>query len=158
MRNVFDFSLHWYTWITIILLLIWFPFGLLLPNHWGWENGVFETIQMLFLLTGIDASLQADKSFPQGHRMRKFWYSTILVWGLVFARELSFGRSLFPYLEMADGSRQEIGFWGLWRIFSLVTPCCEAPKYPFRQEMMMGDGIYIFVFLIAIVTVTRLVP
>lgn len=153
MKGLLDFKLQWYTIVAILLLLIWLPMGLVMPNHWGWENGVLETLQMLFILGGAYASLLAAVSFPVGHRMRKFWYCTIIVWGLVFARELSFGRSFYPYLEMADGSRHEIGFWGLWRIFSFTAPWDRAPEYIFREEMMLGDGIYVFVFLIAIVAV-----
>lgn len=154
---MFDFKWRWYTWVALILLLGAIPLGLIVPLHWGWENGVLETAQMVLLVLGACVSYKTARSFPIGHRMRKFWYWTIPVWALVFTRELSFGRSLFPYFETAGGGRQEMDFWSLWRILGPVAPWNEEPLYPLREEMLIGDAIYLFIFPVAVVTIIALV-
>ena len=152
MKKFFDFEWRWYTWVALAMLLICFPLGFVVPEHWAWENGILETIQMFFLAVGACASFCAAKTFPSGDRMRKFWYWSIGFWVLIFTRELSFGRSFYPFLKTSDGGREEISFWSQWRLFSFSTPWEQEPFFITRKEMLIGDYVYIFVFLAAIVT------
>ena len=156
MKKFYDFKWRWYTWVALVMLLACFPLGRIMPEHWGWENGVLETIQMLLLVLGACASFCVAKTFPPGDRMRKFWFWSIGCWGFVFARELSFGRSFCPFLKTPDGGREMISFWSQWRLFSFSAPWESEPLYIPRDEMLLGDYIYVIVFLAVIVTVLAL--
>ncbi|XER07937.1 hypothetical protein SRRS_35300 [Sporomusa rhizae] len=41
------------TWISILLTVLLFPLGLILPAWWGWENGPLENTQIVILGVGL---------------------------------------------------------------------------------------------------------
>lgn len=85
-----------HTWISLVLLCLWFPLGMYLDESWGWENNLIENSQLVIIVLGAWASFQVSRRFEPKTKLRRFWLWSIAVWGICFARELSWGRSLFP--------------------------------------------------------------
>lgn len=94
--RVFDYKMRIHAWISVFLLSIWIPLGLTLHESWGWENNLIENSQLVIIALGAVASFRVARRFEPKTKLRYFWFWSIGIWALCFARELSWGRSLFP--------------------------------------------------------------
>lgn len=92
------------TWISLLLVVLLFPLGILLPSWWSWENGPIENTQVVILSAGVVLSWSAAHHNRDDNQMRKLWLWTIPVWLLIIGRELSWGRVFFdPVTVGPDG-------------------------------------------------------
>ncbi len=92
------------TWVSLLLVVLLFPLGFLLPGWWGWENEPIENTQVVILGAGAGLSWLAAQHNRDDSEMRKLWLWTIPVWLLLIGRELSWGRVFFdPVFIGPDG-------------------------------------------------------
>ena len=84
----FDFKFYGVTWISLFVCLSIVPMLILMPQTWGYENGVLENIQMavLFFMVWICCTSKINKP------LFKF---IILVLSILIIREVNCGRTLF---------------------------------------------------------------
>lgn len=94
--RIFDYKMRLHAWLALILLSLWGPLGLGLDESWGWENSLIENSQLVIIALGAWTSLRISRRFESKTRLKRFWLWSMAVWGMCFARELSWGRSLFP--------------------------------------------------------------
>ena len=64
------------------------PATIFLPEKFGYENGLIENLQLLFLFAGIFFALRAKTD-------KKFFYFVALVLGILIIREVNCGRTIF---------------------------------------------------------------
>ena len=61
------------TWISLLLVVLLFPLGILLPSWWSWENGPIENTQVVILSAGVVLSWSAAHHNRDDNQMRKLW-------------------------------------------------------------------------------------
>lgn len=84
----FDFKIYPVTILAILAALAIVPCVKFLPTEYGYENGVLENIQMVFLLIAFVLAVTS--------KVRKhFFYFAALVITLISLREINYGRTLF---------------------------------------------------------------
>lgn len=87
-KNHLDFKIYNCTWISIIVAIMVIPCVLFLPQHFGYENGLLENIQMLTLFIGLILAIKAKIN-------KQFFYFVAMVIGILAIREVNCGRTLF---------------------------------------------------------------
>lgn len=83
----FTFQIQFVTGISIIVALLIYP-SLSLPEQFGYENGLFENIQLIILLLGFIISIRAKNN-------KKFFNFVAMVIIILFLREINCGRTIF---------------------------------------------------------------
>ena len=81
------FQIHFVTVISIIATLLIYP-SLFLPEQLGYENSLFENIQLIVLLIGFIISIKAKNN-------KKFFNFVAMVLIILFLREINCGRTIF---------------------------------------------------------------
>jgi hypothetical protein len=84
----FDFRFYGVILPAIICFLAIIPCVMLLPQNFGYENGLLENIQMLILLFCFIAALRAKTN-------KKFFIFLALVITILMLREINCGRTIF---------------------------------------------------------------
>lgn len=87
--------------LLALALLACYPFSVVLPRTWGWENGVLEVAQVLVLLAGAALALRAwgrKRPLP----IAALALSLAPVWIVLAARELSWGAVFMAPLALTD--------------------------------------------------------
>jgi len=84
----FDFKVYPVTIIATIVALSVVPCVKILPETWGYENGILENLQMITLGIGVFLAIFAKTN-------KKFFYFTALIIFLLIAREINYGRTIF---------------------------------------------------------------
>lgn len=80
--------------LSILLIVLGFPLGLMLPGWWGFENGPVENTQAVILVIGfLHAIILFRRADP---RSKRLWLAGIPLWFVLIARELSFGAVFLP--------------------------------------------------------------
>ena len=87
--------------LLLLTLLACDPIARALPAQWGWENGVFENLQVAILLGGFAFALLV---------CRRDWKSPAALlalcvlpfWAIMIARELSWGAVFLPPLDVTS--------------------------------------------------------
>ena len=87
-KRHFDFKIYPVTWLAILSAAIIIPGLKYLPVEYGYENGVLENIQMLFLFIGLILAFSARVN-------KKFFIFAGLVLTILMLREINCGRTLF---------------------------------------------------------------
>lgn len=109
-----DFKVYPVTILAIIAALAIVPCVKFLPAQWGYENGVLENIQMIFLFISLGLALTAKTK-------KHFFKFAALVIILIILREVNYGRTLFfpiPGTENAFYSWKEIKYG--WLVNPLI--------------------------------------
>jgi len=88
----FSFKFYSVTFLALISLLIIFPGILYLPEKLGYENGLFENLQMLILFISCYFALSVKNN-------KKFFIFIFLVLTILILREVNCGRTLFFPIE-----------------------------------------------------------
>ena len=83
-----DFKIYPVTWIAILFALIIIPGLIYFPKEFGYENGILENIQMVFLFIGLILAFNAKVN-------KKFFIFAGLVITIIMLREINCGRTLF---------------------------------------------------------------
>jgi hypothetical protein len=76
------------TWISIVVALLVAPCTMFLPEHFGWENGLIENIQLIVLAIGFIFSVKAKDN-------KQFFYFAAMVIVILLLREVNCGRTIF---------------------------------------------------------------
>lgn len=87
-RNHFNFKIYPVTWIAILSALIIAPGIMYFPKEFGYENGILENIQMVFLFLSLFLAFKAKTN-------KKFFVFVGLVITILMLREINCGRTLF---------------------------------------------------------------
>ena len=87
-KNHFDFRIYPVTILTILTAFAVIPCVKILPETWGYENGILENLQMVTLGIGLFLAISAKAN-------KKFFYFAGLIIFLLIAREVNYGRTLF---------------------------------------------------------------
>ena len=87
-KKHFNFTLQKTTLFTILSAIAIIPSVIFLPEKFGYENGLIENLQLLFLFAGIFFALRAKTD-------KKFFYFVALVLGILIIREVNCGRTIF---------------------------------------------------------------
>ena len=87
-----DFRIYKVTWLSVLTALLIIPCVLFLPEHFGYENGLLENIQMFVLFIGLYLSFFSKTD-------RKFFIFVGLVLTILTLREVNCGRTLFFPIE-----------------------------------------------------------
>lgn len=87
-KNHFDFRIYPVTILAILTALAVTPCVKILPETWGYENGILENLQMVTLGIGLFLAISAKTN-------KKFFYFAGLIIFLLIAREVNYGRTLF---------------------------------------------------------------
>ena len=90
-----EFKWYGFSWVILILTVVWLPIGFFLHESWGWENGFIENLQLVLLFLGGVATWRVSRQYPPGSKIRRLWIWTLPFWGLLFFRELSWGRCFY---------------------------------------------------------------
>jgi len=88
LKNHFDFKIYPVTWIAIIVAALIIPCIKYLPLECGYENGVLENIQMVFLIAAFIMGLCVKNN-------KKFFRFVSLVITILILREINCGRTIF---------------------------------------------------------------
>lgn len=64
---------YWFTWVSFAAVILWLPVGFMVPESWGWENGVIENFQFVFLFFGVFASWRASKTYNDDPVLKDWW-------------------------------------------------------------------------------------
>ena len=94
------------TWLSILIAVLIYPCVKYLPPHFGYENGVIENLQMVFLLIAFLLCLKAKTN-------KKLFRFSALVILIIALREVNCGRTLFfpvPGVENAFYSWKDIKY------------------------------------------------
>ncbi|QIL72527.1 hypothetical protein G7048_20500 [Diaphorobacter sp. HDW4B] len=82
-------------------LLTALPLATVLPQSWGWENGVLENFQVVILMSGCVTAIWA--AFKQSDAAtRAAWWAAALIWLILAGRELAWGAAFLPPLGFND--------------------------------------------------------
>ena len=109
-----DFKLYKPLIFPILAALAIIPCVKYLPEHYGYENGVIENIQMAVLAVGFLLAVFSKVN-------KKFFYFGALVIILLVAREINYGRTIFfpiPGVENAYYPWSEIKYG--WLVNPLI--------------------------------------
>jgi hypothetical protein len=80
--------------LSILLIVLGLPLGMILPGWWGWENQPVENAQSAILICGlIHAILLSRKADEQS---KWLWLAGIPLWFVLISREFSFGAVFLP--------------------------------------------------------------
>lgn len=114
MKFTFKLTFQKSTIITIILLLL-SPLAFILPSEYFWENNFFENSQVVLLILGFIINLKFVLSLKSRYSkaIKSFWISTLPVWLIFIARELSWGR-VFYLEEMGPHGPEFFSLKDLW--------------------------------------------
>lgn len=135
------------TWISILLTVLLFPLGLILPAWWGWENGPLENTQIVILGVGLIISCLAAQHNRDNRNFRNLWLSLIPFWLLIIGRELSWGRVSYP-VALGPNGPEFISLYQLWYgrfirpiaaivILTILTGIClNSPLKYIRQTTL----------------------
>ncbi len=95
--NHLDFKVYGVTWIAFLIALSIPPMLLYLPQRFGYENGLLESIQMvvLFVIAGLCLTAKTNKSF--------FRFCAIIL-TIIMIREVNCGRTLFFKIPGTENS------------------------------------------------------
>lgn len=77
------------------LLVLSFPLTYVLPQSWGWENGLLEDIQAVNLLLGLLAAAYAAYR-QRGTAAAPLWWVAMPFWLVFLGRELAWGAAFLP--------------------------------------------------------------
>ncbi len=88
MNNHFDFKFYGVTWIAFLVCLSIIPMLMFMPQHWGYENGLLEDIQMVVLFFMVYICLTSKVNKP-------LFNFIVLVLSILIIREVNCGRTLF---------------------------------------------------------------
>ncbi|MBR1775486.1 hypothetical protein IJ750_00225 [bacterium] len=88
MKNHFDFKIYNVTWIPVLVVLLIIPCVMYLPAEYGYENGLLENMQMIFLFGACIMGFCVKKN-------KKFFKFVSLVIIILMLREINCGRTLF---------------------------------------------------------------
>ena len=127
-----DFKVYNATWIAILIALAVVPCVMFLPEHYGYENGLLEDIQMLVLLTGFILAVRSKVN-------KKFFNFAALILTIIALREINCGRTLFfpvPGEVNTYYSWKEIKYgWIANPIYGLYMACVAF--YFFKNELFI---------------------
>ena len=101
-----DLKFYWVTWIAVIVALLVVPCIMFLPEHFGYENGFLENIQMVILFFGLYIAFTSKID-------RKFFIFAGLVLIILVLREINCGRTIFfpvPGVENSFYSWKDIKY------------------------------------------------
>ena len=101
-----DFKFNIPTLISFLVALMIIPAFLFLPEHYGYENGLIENIQLMTLFLGAFFAIRPKTD-------KKFFTFVALVLSILFLREINCGRTIFfpiPGAENAFYSWKEIKY------------------------------------------------
>lgn len=101
-----DFRFYSVTWIAFAVALSIYPCLLFVPQKYGYENGLFESIQMLVLFVILAMCLTSKVN-------KKFFRFAALALTIIMIREVNCGRTLFfpiPGTENSFYSWREIKY------------------------------------------------
>ena len=87
-KKHFDFGIYPVTILAVLTALAVIPCVKILPETWGYENGILENLQMITLAIGLFLAIFAKAN-------KKLFYFVGLVIFLLIAREVNYGRTLF---------------------------------------------------------------
>lgn len=98
-------------WIYFALLL---PFNNILPASWGNENGVVESLQLLFLAAciGIFAYYYGKKTIDWYGSAKALCLSGCITFFLLMMREISWGRVLILRPDGSISQYSDLGLYG----------------------------------------------
>ena len=101
-----DFKVYSVTWIALMVALSIIPCLMYVPQKYGYENGLFETIQMIVLFVILAMCLTSKVN-------KRFFKFAALALTIIMIREVNCGRTLFfpiPGAENAFYSWKEIKY------------------------------------------------
>lgn len=101
-----DFKIYGVTWLSILTAIAVIPCVMFLPEHFGYENGLLENIQMVVLFCGLYLAFTSKVD-------KKFFVFAGLVLTILMLREINCGRTLFfpvPGVENAFYSWKDIKY------------------------------------------------
>ena len=87
-KNHFDFGIYPVTWLAIFCAIAILPCVMFLPEKFGYENGLLENIQMIFLLITLVLGFCAKSN-------KKLFVFVSLVAIILILREINCGRTIF---------------------------------------------------------------
>lgn len=122
-----DFKIYKITWIPILIAILIYPAVKYLPVKYGYENGVLENIQIIFLILSCIFGLCAKTH-------KKFFKFAALVSIILILREINCGRTIFfpvPNTVNTFYSWKEIKYGWL--------------AHPLYGLYMAGVGIYFII-------------
>lgn len=88
LKKHIDFKIYSVSWIAIITALLILPAIKYLPQQFGYENGLLENLQMVFLFFCCYLGFSAKYN-------KKFFKFTALVVIILILREINCGRTIF---------------------------------------------------------------
>ena len=83
-----DFEFYMVTLLSLVIASLIWPAIMCLPGTWGYENGVIENLQMVFLFVGFILCLKSKYN-------KKFFIFAGLLISIIMLREINCGRTLF---------------------------------------------------------------
>lgn len=83
-----DFRFYEVSWIALAVCLSIIPMLMYMPQHWGYENGLLEDIQMAVLFIIVYLCLTSKINKP-------FFRFLVLVLSILIIREVNCGRTIF---------------------------------------------------------------
>ena len=115
MKNTFIFG-----WVYFGLM---FVLEAVLPEWMGNENSVIENLQMLWVFAGIwyCYKMASAPMYDWGGQQSSLWYAGSLLFFLLAAREVSWGRALFYHVDGRMYKYSDMGLYG-----QLVHPLVGA--------------------------------
>ncbi|RKS87670.1 hypothetical protein DES39_0911 [Orbus hercynius] len=90
------------TLLRVIIMLIYvllYPMAWFFPVQFGWENGLFENTQLAVCFVGFALATYAFY-YEKRCDLRWFWTMIMVIWFIMFWRELSWGACLYPPTTM----------------------------------------------------------
>ena len=92
-----DFKVYGVTWIAFAVMVSIIPMLMYLPQKYGYENGLLESIQMvvLFGIMGLCFTAKTNK---------KFFRFCALILTILMIREVNCGRTLFFHIPGTENS------------------------------------------------------
>ena len=105
-KDHFNFGLPGVSWLAFFTAFLVYPCKMFLPEHFGYENGLLENIQMIVLFIGLYLSFFSKTD-------KKFFRFVGLVLLIIMIREVNCGRTLFfpiPGVENAYYRWSEIKY------------------------------------------------
>ena len=126
LRNHIDFGVYPLTVLCLIIAILIYPAIMYLPVKWGYENGVLENIQMVFLFISLILAFRCKVN-------KKLFRFAGLVVTIIMLREINCGRTIFfpvPGTENLFYSWKDIKYGYL--------------AHPLYGLYMAGVGLYFF--------------
>ena len=99
--------------IMSIVALILMSMSFILPKEYGYENHIFENIELVILILGIIVSIYKLVHYTIIESI-KFYISLILIYILMLGREINWGRIFYPVKVLPDGDTIYISLDKLW--------------------------------------------